>query len=68
MLSNEYISWRKSDRLLRGWIIGTLSEEALSIVVGVETTYDVLSIVVGVETTYDVWEALKKESLLFANR
>jgi hypothetical protein len=26
MLSNEYISWRKSDRLLRGWIIGTLSE------------------------------------------
>jgi hypothetical protein len=41
MLSNEYISWRKSDRLLRGWIIGTLLEESLSIVVGVETTYDV---------------------------
>jgi hypothetical protein len=46
MLSNEYISWRKSDQLLRGWIIGTLLEEALSIVIGVETTYD-------------VWEALK---------
>jgi len=41
MLSNEYISWRKSDRLLRGWIIYTLLEESLSIVVGVETTYDV---------------------------
>ncbi|GLT92407.1 hypothetical protein SLE2022_102460 [Rubroshorea leprosula] len=27
-----YISWRRSDRLLRGWITGTLSEEVLGIV------------------------------------
>lgn len=28
-LIKEFIAWQKSDRLLRGWIIGTLSEETL---------------------------------------
>ncbi|KAJ6866233.1 Retrovirus-related Pol polyprotein from transposon TNT 1-94 [Populus alba x Populus x berolinensis] len=37
VLTEAFITWRKSDRLLRGWIIGTLSEEALSLVVGLET-------------------------------
>ena len=45
-LIDEFISWWKSDRLLRGWIIGTLSEEALGLVVGLDTTLT-------------VWEALK---------
>ena len=33
-LSENYLKWKKSDRLLRGWIIGTLTEEALGLVVG----------------------------------
>ena len=33
-----YIAWRKTVRLLRGWIIGTLSEETLGLVVGLDTT------------------------------
>ena len=41
-----YIAWRKADRLLRGWIIGTLSEETLGLAVGLVTAND-------------VWEALK---------
>ena len=46
VLTKAFITWRKSDRLLRGWIIETLTEEALSLVVGLETTSA-------------VWEALK---------
>jgi len=46
VLTEAFITWRKSDWLLRGWIIGTLSEEALSLVVGLETASA-------------VWEALK---------
>ncbi|GKV46548.1 hypothetical protein SLEP1_g53521 [Rubroshorea leprosula] len=41
------ISWRRSDRLLRGWITGTLSEE-------------VLGIVVGLTTSREVWDALEE--------
>ena len=26
-VSEEFLKWRKEDRLLRGWIIGTLTEE-----------------------------------------
>ncbi|RVW21116.1 Retrovirus-related Pol polyprotein from transposon RE1 [Vitis vinifera] len=33
-----YIAWRKTDRLLRGWIIATLYEETLGLVVGLDTT------------------------------
>ncbi|KAA8523205.1 hypothetical protein F0562_009628 [Nyssa sinensis] len=40
-LTEAYIAWRKADRLLRGWIIGTLSEETLGLVVGLDTTYAV---------------------------
>ena len=47
-LSEEYIVWRKSDQLLRGWLIGTLSEETLGLVVGLDTTFA-------------VWNALKNE-------
>jgi hypothetical protein len=32
-LTEDFVPWQKSDRLLRGWIIGTLSEEALGLVV-----------------------------------
>lgn len=34
----EYVRWRNSDRLLRGWITGTLSEEILGHAVGLETS------------------------------
>ncbi|KAF5454821.1 hypothetical protein F2P56_024458 [Juglans regia] len=40
-LSSTYLRWRKSDRLLRGWIIGTLSEESVSLLVGLESSYQV---------------------------
>lgn len=45
-LTDTFLAWRKSDRLLRGWIIGTLSEETLGLVVGLDTAHA-------------VWEALK---------
>jgi hypothetical protein len=45
-LTEAFIAWRKADRLLRGWIIGTLSEETLSLVVGLDTAYA-------------IWEAFK---------
>ena len=32
-ISEEYLKWRKEDRLLRGWIIGTLTKEALGLVI-----------------------------------
>jgi len=32
-LTEDFVPWQKSDCLLRGWIIGTLSEEALGLVV-----------------------------------
>jgi len=47
-LSEEYIVWRKSDRLLHGWLIGTLSEETLGLAVGLDTAFA-------------VWNALKNE-------
>jgi predicted outer membrane lipoprotein len=47
-LSEEYIVWRKSDQLLRGWLIGTLSEETLGLAVGLDTAFA-------------VWNALKNE-------
>lgn len=37
-ITKEFIAWQKSDRLLRGWIIGTLSEEALGLVIGLDTS------------------------------
>ncbi|KAF3774051.1 hypothetical protein EJ110_NYTH53994 [Nymphaea thermarum] len=43
----EFLAWKKSDRLLRGWITGSLSEE-------------VLGLVVGLQTSSDVWTALLK--------
>nr|GMD54198.1 Retrovirus-related Pol polyprotein from transposon TNT 1-94 [Ipomoea batatas] len=46
-LSDEYLRWRKEDRLLRGWIIGTLTEEALGLVIGLESSQS-------------VWNALKE--------
>ncbi|KAG5223904.1 Retrovirus-related polyprotein from transposon [Salix suchowensis] len=45
-LTESFKAWRKTDRLLRGWIIGTLSEEALGLIVGLDTSHA-------------VWEALK---------
>ena len=37
-LSDEYLKWCKEDRLLRGWIIGTLTEEAVGLVIGLESS------------------------------
>ena len=45
-LTAEFVTWCKADRFLRGWIIETLSEEALGLVVDLDTAYA-------------VWEALK---------
>lgn len=41
--SDAFKTWQKSDRLLRGWIYGTLSEESLGLVIGLETVRDVWS-------------------------
>ncbi|OMO98846.1 hypothetical protein COLO4_13671 [Corchorus olitorius] len=41
-----FVAWRRSDRLLRGWITSTLSEE-------------VLGLVVGLVSSADVWKALE---------
>lgn len=40
-LTDEFVTWRKAERLLRGWIIGTLSEEALGLVVDINTAHAV---------------------------
>ena len=40
-LTDEFIAWHKTNRLLRGWIIGTLSEEALGLVVGLDIAHAV---------------------------
>ncbi|KAA8544471.1 hypothetical protein F0562_022489 [Nyssa sinensis] len=37
----DYLLWRRSDRLVKGWIIGSLSEEILDIVLGLNTARDV---------------------------
>ncbi|KZV21532.1 hypothetical protein F511_14870 [Dorcoceras hygrometricum] len=42
-ISEDYLKWRKDDRLLRGWIIGTLTEEALGLVIGLESSQTVWS-------------------------
>ncbi|KAF3787096.1 hypothetical protein EJ110_NYTH23923 [Nymphaea thermarum] len=41
-INPDYLQWKKSDRLLRGWITGTLSEEVLGLVVDTQNTYDEL--------------------------
>ena len=46
-VSEEFLKWRKEDRLLRGWIIGTLTEEALGLVIGLDSSQS-------------VWNALKE--------
>ncbi|KAK9210078.1 hypothetical protein WN944_002447 [Citrus x changshan-huyou] len=38
VMNYDYIMWRRSDRLLRGWIVGTLLEEVLGLSVGLETS------------------------------
>ncbi|KAK2990485.1 hypothetical protein RJ640_011652 [Escallonia rubra] len=41
MENPDFKAWKRSDRLLRGWITGTLSEEVLGLVVGLETSSEV---------------------------
>ncbi|KAK1431686.1 hypothetical protein QVD17_08232 [Tagetes erecta] len=48
---NKYKEWKRSDTLAKGWIFGSLSE-------------DVMQTVVGLETAYDVWNKLKIEYTL----
>ncbi|GKV51884.1 hypothetical protein SLEP1_g58503 [Rubroshorea leprosula] len=43
----DFAAWKRSDRLLRGWINGTLSEE-------------VLGLAVGLETSAEIWNALEE--------
>ncbi|EEF33229.1 conserved hypothetical protein [Ricinus communis] len=38
LTNNKTADWRKSDRLLRGWLIGTLSEEALDLDISQDTS------------------------------
>ncbi|KAK1391985.1 hypothetical protein POM88_011041 [Heracleum sosnowskyi] len=38
IVNPEFSLWKRSDRLLRGWITGTLSEDTLSLVVGLDTS------------------------------
>ncbi|XXG89841.1 hypothetical protein AAC387_Pa12g1748 [Persea americana] len=40
-LNPNFVAWRKSDQLLRGWITGTLSVEVLGLVVGLDTSAEV---------------------------
>ena len=35
------MKWCKTDRLVKGWLIATLSEEVLGIVVGLNTAFEV---------------------------
>ena len=39
--NSDFLAWKKSDRLLRGWITGTLLEEVLGLVVGLDTSAEV---------------------------
>lgn len=39
--SENFKTWQRSDRLLRGWIYGTLSEESLGLVIGLDTVHAV---------------------------
>ncbi|KAJ0817608.1 putative ankyrin repeat-containing domain, retrotransposon Copia-like protein [Helianthus annuus] len=45
---NMYREWKRSDALVKGWIYGSLSE-------------DVMETVVGLQTAYDVWNKLKTD-------
>ncbi|KAF3772532.1 hypothetical protein EJ110_NYTH57686, partial [Nymphaea thermarum] len=36
-----YQAWRKSDCLLRGWITGTLAEEVMGTIIGLQTSKEV---------------------------
>ena len=36
-----FVRWRKSDRLVKGWLTATLSKEVLGIVVGLNTSVEV---------------------------
>ena len=36
-INPQYDAWKQSDRMLRGWLIGTLTEEALGLVLGLDT-------------------------------
>lgn len=38
LMNLDYISWRRSDILLLGWIVGTISEKVLGLTVGLETS------------------------------
>ena len=40
-LNPSFIKWRKIDRLVKGWLTATLSEEVLGIVVGLDTAVKV---------------------------
>lgn len=39
--NHAFTSWRKFDRLLRGWLISTLSKETLVLVTGLDTSRSV---------------------------
>uniref|UniRef100_A0A2N9F121 Reverse transcriptase Ty1/copia-type domain-containing protein n=1 Tax=Fagus sylvatica TaxID=28930 RepID=A0A2N9F121_FAGSY len=40
-LNPNFIKWRKTDRLVKGWLTATLSEEVFGIVVGLDTAIEV---------------------------
>jgi len=40
-INPDYIDWTKTDQLVSSWISGAVSENILSLIIGLETSYDV---------------------------
>lgn len=38
--NSDYVSWQRSDKVLKGWITSTLSKEILYYIVGLEISFD----------------------------
>lgn len=41
IMNPEYVTWRRTDRLLKSLMIGTMTEDVLSLVVGLRTSRDI---------------------------
>lgn len=51
MLNSDYIAWKRTDCLIKGWIVSTLIE-------------DILSQIIGMEFVVGIWCALKRKLLV----
>lgn len=41
VLNPDFLAWKQTDRLIKGWIISSLSEVILSLVIGLDSIADV---------------------------